>query len=299
MKKLKLIYNSMSGERLFRYDLDLCIKKFQQGGYEVHMFTSLEHGDIRNHILTMEKSFYDMVVVSGGDGTLNIVINAFMEAEIFIPIAIIPSGTANDFANYLKMPRDNVEACCDLIIKGNKKQVDLGVVNGTYFINVCGAGLFATVSQRIDSDFKNALGKLAYYLKGIEELPNFSCMPLRITNSTEVIEKNIFFFVALNSAGAGGFEKLSADAKIDDGLLDFIAFKEMGLVEMAALFIKILKGEHLNDPNIIFFQDDYIKIELLSNHDERLLATDVDGESGPLMPIEITLVKKPIEMICC
>ena len=107
MKKLKLIYNPFSGNKSFKFDLDFCFSVFQEGGYEVHPFRSIRPGDIAAHIAQMDEN-YDIVVVSGGDGTVNIVINALMNRGLRIPLGIIPSGTANDFATFLGLKTGDV-----------------------------------------------------------------------------------------------------------------------------------------------------------------------------------------------
>lgn len=297
MKKLKLIYNPYSGDKGFKFDLDSCINKFQSGGYEVHIFRSINHGDIENHIKDIPQKFYDAIVVSGGDGTINIVIGSLMKYKLNnIPVGIIPSGTANDFATYLKLPKIT-EQCCDIILKNHTVPVDIGIIEDRCFINVCAGGLFSNVSQNIDKDFKDILGKLAYYIKGIEQIPNFVPIPVRITNSKEVIEDNIYLFLVLNSSGTGGVSNLSPSALIDDGLFDFVAFKNFKIIEIPSLILKFLKGNYLNDSKVIFFRDNYIKIENLSN-DNRLSETDLDGEAGPHMPIEIRNVKHAIKIFC-
>lgn len=290
MKRLKLIYNPFSGDRSFKYDLDVCIKIFQKGGYDVHVFRSIEFGDIEKHISAMEKD-YDVVVVSGGDGTVNLVLNALIKNGLDIPMGIIPSGTANDFATFLHLPNNDVSKCCHFIIDTEPKRIDIGNVNEKYFINVCAAGLLTNVSQNVNNDFKNALGNLAYYLKGIEQIPNFRSIPFRITNSKEVIEDNFYLFVTLNSAGAGSFEKLAPDASITDGMFDFVAIKAKPVYELAVLFVKILRGEHINDINVVYFKDNYIKVECLMDNVD-CLESSIDGEAGPKMPLEINLLSK-------
>lgn len=295
MKKIKLFYNPYSGNKSFKFKLDYVVKCFQEGGYEVSLFRSVHYGDIREHILNMSDD-YDIIVASGGDGTINIVVNAMMERGLDIPVGIIPSGTANDFAQYLKLPKDNIEDVCKIITDCKTKRIDLGTVNGTYFINVCGGGLLSNVSQHINNDFKNAFGKLAYYIKGIEQIPNFCPIPLKITTSNEIIEGNFFVFVILNSSGAGSFENLSPTAQIDDGVFDFIAVKACPVYELAVVFLKVLKAEHTNDNRIVFFRDNYMKIECLSDNRD-FSETNIDGESGPFMPIEINVIPKCLSII--
>lgn len=285
MKKLKLIYNPMSGAKSFKDDIDLCIGILQKGGYEVTIFRSEKRGDIERHIAEMDSNI-DVLAVSGGDGTINIAINALLERGLDIPIAVIPSGTANDFARFLNIKTRDSRSACEAVARGNTIRADLGLVNGKAFVNVCGGGLLTNVSQHIDIDFKNSFGKLAYYIKGAGELANMETMPLRITNSNEVIEDDFYLFLALNSSGAGSFDKLSPEASITDGKLDFFAVRGCPVLELPSVFLKILRGEHLNDPRILFFTDNYIKIENLSDN-EAFNETDVDGEAGPDLPVVI------------
>jgi len=140
------------------------------------------------------------------------------------------------------------------------------------------------------------LGKLAYYLKSLEEIPNFRPISVRITNSHDVIEEDIILFLALNSAGTGGFDKLVPGASITDGLFDFIAFKACPILDLGRLFIKILMQDYLTDPGVIYFQDSYIKVELLSPT-EKYDSCDIDGEWGPMLPVEIRNIHKKIPLI--
>lgn len=293
MKKLKLIYNPYSGNKSFKFDLDVCIRIFQEGGYEVHVFRTIKKGDIESHITQMEESYYDVIVVSGGDGTVNLVLNALMRRGLKIPLGIIPSGTANDFASYLNFKADDLETCCKTITSTKPKWIDVGCANEQYFINVCGGGLLTDVSQSIDRDFKDAFGTLAYYIKGMEQIPNFQPIPLRITNSVHTFEEDVYLFLVLNSSGAGSFDKLAPDASICDGLFDFIAIKAKPLYGLPILFFKIMMGDHIDDDGVIYFKDQYIKIECLSKKQE-FYEMDVDGEAGPTMPVEIHLIHNAI-----
>ncbi len=294
MKKLKLIYNPMSGAKTFKDDLDLCIGILQKGGYEVTVFRSEKPGDIERHIATMDADI-DALVVSGGDGTVNLAVNAMMERGLDIPFGIIPSGTANDFARFLNIKTRDTKTAAEAIASGNTIRADLGLANGKAFINVCGGGLLTNVSQHIDIDFKNSFGKLAYYIKGAEQLANIKTMPLRIINSKEMIEGNFYLYLVLNSSGAGSFDKLSPSASITDGLLDFFAIKGCSVMELPAVCLKILSGEHIDDPRIVYFQDNEIYIENMSDEEE-FNETDIDGELGPDLPIKVRVWPEAITL---
>lgn len=287
LKTMKLIYNPFSGDKNFKNKLDACLLKFQSVGYDVHIFRSIEHNDIEAHLKEASKRYkYDAFVISGGDGTINILMNAVMKLGLNdAPIGIIPSGTANDFASFLKLPK-NIDECCDIICNGKTQAVDIGLANDKYFINVCAGGLFSNVSMDVDKDIKDVLGKFAYYIKGLEQIPGFTPMKMRITNSTASFEDEIILFLVLNSSGTGGIENLSPGASISDGLFDFVAFKGVSFGSITSLVLKFFKGDYLNDKRIIFFKDNYIKIENLSS-DQRFIQTDLDGECGPEMPVTI------------
>ena len=295
MKKLKLIYNPASGDRSFKNTLDAYTTAFQRAGYEVHLYRSANPGDIDRHIAALPRDFYDAITISGGDGTLNQALNALISHDHNIPLAIIPSGTANDFANFIGMTK-NAEKVAAALAGGNIIRADVGLANDKHFINVCGAGLFTHVSQQVDHGMKTTLGKLAYYLKSLEEIPSFRPISVRITNTHTTFEEDIFLFLALNSAGTGGFDKLVPDASITDGLLDFIAFRACPILDLGRLFIKILKQGHLNDPGVIYFQDNYVKVELLSPSD-KYDSCDIDGEWGPMLPVEIRNVHGRVPLV--
>lgn len=296
MKKIKLIYNPFSGNKSFKFDLDVCIGIFQESGYEVHPFRAIKEGDIEGHIAQMPED-YDIIVASGGDGTVNIVLNALMKRKLKTPLGIIPSGTANDFATYLGFKSGQVEESCRAIAKTKPVAIDLGLVNDTtYFINVCAGGLMTNISQTVDKDLKNALGNLSYYLKGVEQLPNFHKILFRITTSTEVIEEYLYLYMIMNSAGTGGFTKLSPQASILDGKFEFIGVRAKPFIEMPTVFLKMLTGDHIKDEkSVLYLRDSYFKIECLEEN-FKIMESTVDGEAGPSMPFELRVIPNAIEV---
>ena len=290
MNTLKLVYNPASGDKLFKTAVDDCAEVFQEAGYETHLLRATSLNVLEESLANMEEN---ALVVAGGDGTVNLVVNLLKRYKKDIPMGIIPAGTANDFAAYLKMPKDP-RAAAEAIIQGRVIKADLGLVNDRYFINVCGAGLLANVSQQVDTQFKDALGKLAYYLKGLGQLPNFTPTPLRVTTGQgKCLEDEFFLFLILNGSGAGGFDWLSPTAKIDDGMLDFVGFKGMSMIDVAAIFLKVLSGDYLDDRRVVFLREDELFIEHIKGGH---IDTDIDGENGPDMPLRIKCQKEAIRL---
>ncbi|MDR0271826.1 MAG: YegS/Rv2252/BmrU family lipid kinase [Clostridiales bacterium] len=293
MKKIQLIYNPFSGDRRFKDALDSCAEIFFDAGY-LTSITRITTEDGINAVIKDVKND-DRIVAAGGDGTINMVINAMKRHEKESPLGIIPAGTANDFASFLDMPKDP-RGCAETIANGRIISADLGCANGQYFNNVCGGGLFINISHSMSNDtvFKSIFGKLAYYIKGLGQLPNITPLKLRITTPSATIEDEFALFLLLNSGGCGGFHKISPNASITDGLLDFVAFRYMPMKDIAGLFPKILAGGHLEDHRILFSHESSIKVEHLGTDK---IDTDVDGEPGPKMPLSITCEKGALSLI--
>ncbi|MEG0641080.1 MAG: YegS/Rv2252/BmrU family lipid kinase [Clostridium sp.] len=287
MKYTKLIYNPFSGDKTFKNNIDSVVNILQTGGYRVTLCRTESINDIYEEVKN-SRNFHS-IIAAGGDGTISHIINAMTRENIDIPLGIIPSGTANDFSYHIGLNK-NIQYCASVIARGKIKEVDLGVINDKYFINVAAAGLLTDVSQKIDTHMKNTLGKLAYYIKGIEQLPNFRTIPVKIICDGNLYEEKIYFFVILNGSTAGGF-KLAPDAVENDGKLNLIALKACNIVELFNVFIQILRGEHTNSSRILYLEGKEFIIDC--NED---LEADVDGEIGPSVPLKVGILHKKIKV---
>ena len=290
IKSLKLIYNDNAGSRNFKYELDNIIKIFTEVGYDISILRTQTLKDINNNLNNKKPDQYHTIVAAGGDGTLNTVISSVLRNNLNAKIGIIPAGTANDFARALKIEKPYTSAA-EIIANGKTTTVDVGIANDQYFINVFGAGAITNISHHVDSQMKNTLGNVAYYIKALEKLQTLSPTPVKIKTSSKTIEEEIYFFLALNSCGAGGFDAIAKNAQIDDGLLDMIAIKQGTIAEMVALIMKFLKGDHLSDEKVIHYQDNYTEISFTDN-----VETNIDGEKGPATPVIIGTIPKAIEI---
>jgi YegS/Rv2252/BmrU family lipid kinase len=287
MKRAKLIYNPNSGDKSFKNKLDTVIDKLQKGGYEITPYRTSSIDGIYENISASKK--YDCILVAGGDGTINHVVNAMVQHNINVPLGIFPFGTANDFAAHLRLTK-NVSEICKVILEGKTTDICLGKVNERYFVNVAAAGLLTDISQKIDINMKNTLGKMAYYIKGIEKLPEFKPIAITIKNAGKVIKEKLFLFVILNGSMAGGFT-LAPDSTADDETLNFIGVKTSNIIDLFNLFIKMLRGDHLESNNVIYFKGKEFIIECDEN-----LETDIDGEIGPEFPLHIRLSSKKLKV---
>ncbi|MEG2353448.1 MAG: YegS/Rv2252/BmrU family lipid kinase [Clostridium sp.] len=290
MKKVKFIYNPYSGENTILSQLDKVIKVHQKYGYTIIPFRiSFE--------CNMEEAFkdihnnYEYVLVAGGDGTVDRILNIMMKLKIKKPLGIIPTGTANDFSKLMNLGED-IEDICEKIINSKPRKIDIGKINDKYFINVASAGLFTDISQKTDVNLKNTMGKLAYYLKGIEALPSFNKLKIEVTSKEFNYEGYMYLILVFNGKTAGNF-KLGYKSEIDDGLLDVIIIKAGHMKDIISIFFSIIRGEHLEGvPGVIYFKTNKLRINC-----EEDIVTDIDGERGPDFPVTIECIPKEIKIL--
>ena len=288
--KVKFIYNPYSGENVILSKLDQVINLHQEAGYTIVPYRITPGEDVGMALKDIKDGNYKHILIAGGDGTVDSVVNAMAKNGVSLPIGILPAGTANDFSKFLGMPSD-IEAACKQILSSEVKSVDLGSINDKYFVNVASTGLFTDVSQKTDVNLKNTIGKLAYYLKGLEELPNFRKLHVDISSKEVEFNGEMYLLLVFNVATAGNFN-LATKADACDGLLDIIIFKAVQIYELLPLFIKVLKGEHLDSNKVLYFKTDYLRVEC---HED--IVTDIDGEKGPDFPLEIKCIKGGLKIL--
>lgn len=289
MNKVKFIYNPYSGENSIVFNIDKIINIHQKKGYTIIPHRICRGTSIDRAFDDIEED-YKYILIAGGDGTVDSVVNCMQNKGIDLPIAIIPAGTANDFAKFIGIPT-NIEKACSQILNTEVRKVDLGKINDKYFINVASMGLFTDISQKIDSNFKNTMGKLAYYIKGIEQLPNFRKLKVKVKSSKHYFHGDIYIMLIFNGQTAGNLN-FAYKAQLDDGLLDVIIIKASNPVDMISLFINMLKGDHLDNNSIMYFKTDELEIE---SYDD--IGTDIDGEKGPDFPLKITCIKHGLKIL--
>ena len=126
---------------------------------------------------------------------------------------------------------------------------------------------------------------MAYYLKGLSEVPNLKPTKVTLITPEKVYKEKMYFMVVMNGKSAGGFKKISPDSEINDGLLDVMLFRNMSLLQMPGVFMKILQGNHSTSKKVLHFKTDRLTIQTEGN-----LPTDIDGEHGETFPMEFSVV---------
>ena len=294
---VKIINNPSAGRIILQKYLEIIVGRLVLEGTfkRVDKFDTKGKNDALNEVMKIQENQYDLIIAVGGDGTLNEVVNGVMKAGINIPITVLPAGTVNDFANYLNIPND-IDGICNIFRKGRFVKVDVCRANHNYFINVAAAGLLSDVSLKASVASKTVLGKFAYYAEGIKEIPKKLLKSIRCSfrYDNKTFEEDVLLFAILNSSSAGGFKKFAPHAGLNDGKFDVCIFKKSDIFDTASIFLKILRGEHINNNSVRYFQTDNLSVRCLESCD---ILVDIDGENGGHLPVEFKILPSKLKFL--
>ena len=216
MKKLLFIFNPYSGKAQIKNKLLQIVDIMVKAGYEVTIYPTQARADALNLVQKRAKK-YDLVVCSGGDGTLDEAVSGMMLSEKKVPLGYIPAGSTNDFANSLKIPKDMVKAA-KAAVSGKKFACDVGKFNDSFFIYVAAFGIFTAVSYKTSQEWKNILGHAAYILEGAKSLHEITSYHMRVEYEDQVIEDEFIYGMITNSNSVGGFKNMTGkNVLLDDG----------------------------------------------------------------------------------
>ena len=273
MKRAVFLYNSRSGKGKIARNAQAICDVFREAGYDTEPLL------IDFAVNPFEgRETIDLMVVAGGDGTVNFAVNAMKTKGLDIPLGIIPAGTANDFARALGMSTSPLEAARQ-IAAATPRRVDCGRVNGPYFVNVLSFGIFTTTSQHTSDASKHRIGKLAYLIEGVKEFRSMHAVPLEVAADGETFDLDSLIVLVFNGPTAGGF-RLAPRAAVDDGLFDCVMLEKRSLLRSATAAGHYLFG---GNPRIVK-QLQAREIDIRSTINE---PTDVDGQPGAEFPLHI------------
>ena len=259
MEKLLFVFNPTSGKAKIRdYLLDI-LDSFNKSNYQVTVYTTQYQGHAREIVKERGKG-YDLIVCSGGDGTLNEVVSGLMELEPMPILGYIPSGTTNDFATSIHIPKDMVLAA-KLISKRNVFRCDIGKFNDRYFTYVAAFGAFTAVTYMTPQQTKNVLGHQAYVLEGVKQLSSIKPVHLKIEYDDVVIEDDFLYGMVSNSTSVGGFKGLTGKyVELNDGLSEVTLIKNVKNPIGFTNIVTSLLTRKLDSEYFYYFKTNKLKI---------------------------------------
>ncbi|WP_079477138.1 diacylglycerol/lipid kinase family protein [Halobacillus salinus] len=291
MKRAMLIVNPSSGKEEALDYVEKIEKILAEKSYQVKVAQTEKELDATKYCQSACKDEFDLVVSMGGDGTLNETINGMVDQEHRPLLAIIPLGTVNDFARALNIPLEPEEAV-ETLYSDQIKDVDIGRFNDRYFVNIFAVGAVAEATYEVSPDQKTKFGSFAYVMEGFKTLTAHRSYPLRIEHDNGVWEGDSFLFLAALTNSTAGFEKLSPEAEVNDGVLHGYIIKQVNLVRMATIITSILRGNLRDEADVEYFTSSKIKV---TSKEE--LMTNVDGEEGDSLPVTAEVLPSHIQVL--
>lgn len=249
-------------------------------------------GDATRFAREAAENKLDLVMVMGGDGTVNEGVTGLAQQPHRPAFSFIPFGTVNDLARALGISLDPEEAV-ESLDRLKEKQLDIGKVNDGYFIDVVAIGTIPKAVHQVTPEQKTKFGSAAYFIEGLKALGENENYSFQMTiDEEEFTVESMMVLVAMTNS-VGGFETLIPDAHVDDGKFHLIVVKSGKIVENLKVIPKIFTGEAIHNDRIIYRKFEKGKIELL----EGSLVANVDGDEGDALPLTLQVLPKHLTVL--
>lgn len=291
--KALVTYNPKSGTQRITKNQELVKKTLENAGYEVEMFPSPAPKSITEYIMNNGNN-YDLILTSGGDGTLNETVTGIMKGNVKTKLAYIPAGTVNDVGKILKLKK-NIKKGLKIATTGVPVKMDIVKINDNYSAYIIAAGKFTAISYDISYASKKKWGKLAYGFRLLKELPKEAGMRLRLILPDGTTYSNCYVMFGFNWQQFGGF-KIYRKKKplLNDGLLDLTVVEKTKRWSWFRALRFVFRGDRLKRKNgVRTFTTDKVRIEC-----DKDIDYNVDGEFAfTSKTADIEVIKQAIEIV--
>ena len=283
-KNILFVYNPRAGKAKIRSKLCDIIDIFAKAGCEVTVYPTQQEGDAARAVMNKKKR-YDLLVCSGGDGTLDETVNGMIKCSKRIPIGYIPAGSTNDFAMSLGLPKDMCRAA-EVVVSGEDYPCDIGAFNENCFVYIAAFGLFTDVSYVTSQAIKNVLGHMAYLLEGMKRISSIKSYKLKVCyrsseqeadgGAEKTIEDEFIYGMVTNSLSVGGFKRITGKyVELDDGEFEVTLIKKPSNPLEINMIIAALLNRNINTDYMYCFKTREITFEA-----EGEIPWTTDGEFG-------------------
>ena len=290
------IYNPVSGRGKIHKKLNFITKNLREKYDDVTVYATQYSGDM-TRAAREAVGKYDAIIFSGGDGSFNEVLQGIADFENLPELGYIPSGTVNDIARTLKIPR-NIKKALQIIKTGRNEMLDCMKVNDSYAMYVVAAGAFTSATYNTPQTDKNNVGKLAYYVEGIKHNFNFDFFDIDCKSEKKHMNGMLILFI--NSRYVSGF-KVNELASLQDGKIEATVIQEekkakgifkkfISLLVMAILFL--FGRRRVKNTSLIHLEGTSFDVDVADE-----VVWNFDGEKGCNGRIHVEVVPKKINVI--
>lgn len=293
-----LIVNPAAGARDVRSELKQVVTFLKRRGWQIDLRETRGTTDATTFAREAAAMGKGAVLVVGGDGTINEVVNGLAGSEV--AVGLLPAGTGNVWAMEMRLPIPSAIRWHTLLdatkslVRGEVRRVDLGRVNERYFLLWGGIGLDAQVTQRMEPRTRTAkrLGALAYAITAFLVAKDFRGTRTRVVADEQKIRTRSMLIIISNAQLYARVARIASRAYLDDGLLDVCVFKGSGLPMTLLHVSHILTGRHLQDPRVAYLQARRVRIET-----RRPMPVQVDGDPIGMTPVTFEAVPRALRII--
>ena len=295
-EKIVFIYNPNAGKKKIQVKLNDVVKELVEDDCDLVLSPTKKHGDAQDAVKTyIKEGNCKRIICSGGDGTLHEVVNGILSSNTMgkkIPLLYLPAGSTNDFGKSLKLPSDMVEGA-KLGREGMIFPCDMAKFNSEYFVYTAAFGVFTEVSYATKQSMKNALGHLAYILKGAASLGKIQKYDMKISYDDHYTEGRFVYGMVVSSESIGGFKGITGkDVSLNDGLYEMLLVKDFNAIELPTIINCILKADY-SHPNLLYSRVKHVRIE-----SETPVSYTLDGEFGGEYTVsDITVQNKAVDFL--
>jgi diacylglycerol kinase (ATP) len=278
-----IIFNPFAGQA---YNLKLSLENaadiWRIHGWKVELRPTKAPGDATIQASVAASLGYDVVVAAGGDGTVNEVMNGLVGTKT--ALAVLPIGTVNIWARELGLSMD-LRRAATAFIDAKLQQMDVGKAGERHFLLMAGVGFDAAVTAIINPQEKKALGVLAYVKQAIQLAWRFQGVSTHLRIDGKRVRGRILMLVIGNSQLYGGVIKLTANALVNDGLLDVCVIKGSSMLVAPLRLLSIFSRAYNRDPKVVYYRAKQIQIR-----GKKSLPVQVDGDYLGKTPMNFKVV---------
>lgn len=288
MTRALLIRNPVSRKKLTRDKLAAVVAVARDAGWEIAEAATERAGHAMELARTAATGGVDIVIVYGGDGTVNDAVNGLAGSRT--ALGVLRGGTANVWAKEIRQPKDAV-AAMRAIVAGERRRIDLGRAGERYFLLMAGVGMDARIVEQASEKWKRRIGALAYIITGVRVALTAKTQPVMVVVDGHSREMPLYWLLAGNTRSYGGVVNITHRALVDDGLLDIALMRRGGGWRLIVDGVRVFLGRHERSPNV-----GYLTVHSLSI-DTPGLPVQIDGEPFGQTPLALEAAPGALEVI--
>ena len=244
-RTIALLTNPTSGKGRGRRTAAIALPRLTEAGFDVREMVGRDGDEALDLARKAVADEVESLVVVGGDGMVHLAAQAL--AGTATNLGIIPSGTGNDVARYVGIPRTDPQLAADVVVGSRVRTIDLARAAGTYFVTVLASGFDSKVNERANA-MAWPRGQMRYNLATLAELRVFEPLPYVLELDGEVRTLEAMLVAVGNGESFGGGLRITHGASLDDGRLDVVIIKPMSKAKLVRTYPKLFSGRHVGIP---------------------------------------------------